>query len=119
MATAKRTKQTDENEETTNMNKKIIASLAIALTIAISGVASTVGCGGSGNGGSGGGGGGGTAGGGGGGGGGTPDMAFVCSQNPTSDPDFLNSCAPAGVDTVEIDPFFPTLAPGGTLPPIQ
>ena len=95
------------------MTKKIIASLAIALAIAVSGVASTVGCGGSGNnGGSGGGGGGG-------GGGSSPDMAFVCVQNPTSDPDFLNSCAPAGVDSVDIDPFFPTLAPGGTLPPIQ
>jgi hypothetical protein len=103
------------------MTKKIIASLAIALAIAVSGVASTVGCGGSGNnGGSGGGGGGGSAGGGGGGGGGSsPDMAFVCVQNPTSDPDFLNSCPPAGVDSVDIDPFFPTLAPGGTLPPIQ
>ncbi len=101
------------------MKKKIIASLALGLTIALSGVASTVGCGGdSNNGGGGGGGGGGTAGGGGG-GGGNPDMAFVCVANPTSDPDFLNGCPPAGVDSVEITPEFPTLAPGGVLPPIQ
>ena len=104
------------------MTKKIIASLAIALAIGVSGVVSTVGCGGSGNnGGSGGGGGGGSAGGGGGGGGGSgsPDMSFVCVPNPTSDPDFLNGCAPAGVDSVDIDPFFPALAPGGVLPAIQ
>lgn len=104
------------------MKKKIIASLALGLTIALSGVASTVGCGGSGNNGGGGGGGGGTAGGGGGGGGGgsgSPDMAFACVANPTSDPDFLNGCAPAGVDSVDVTPFYPTLAPNGTLPPIQ
>jgi len=102
------------------MRNKIIASLALGLVLAASGAATVIGCGGSGNnGGSGGGGGGGTAGGGGGGGGGTPDMAFVCVANPTSDPDFLNSCAPAGVDSVAIDPFFPAKAPNGTLPPIQ
>ncbi|MCU1283062.1 MAG: hypothetical protein JWM53_6608 [bacterium] len=106
------------------MNKKIIASLVLGLSIALSAVGTTLGCGGSNNnGGSGGGGGGGTAGGGGGGGGGgstsNPDMAFSCVAAPTSDPDFLNGCAPAGVDSVEISPFYPTLAPNGTLPPIQ
>ena len=89
------------------------------MTLAVSGVASTVGCGGdSNNGGSGGGGGGGAAGGGGG-GGGNADMSFVCVPNPTSDPDFLNGCAPAGVAQVTIDPNFPTLAPNGVLPTIQ
>ncbi|HEY1587672.1 MAG TPA: hypothetical protein VGH63_18365, partial [Polyangia bacterium] len=55
---------------------------------------------------------------GGGGGGGTAnaDMSFVCVQNPMTNDDFLNSCAPAGVDSVNIDPFYPTLAPGGQLP---
>ncbi len=100
------------------MSKKIIASLALGLMLAASGAASVIGCSNKGSGGSGGGGGGGSAGGGGGGGGGA-DMAFVCVANPTSDPDFLNSCAPAGVDSVLIDPFFPAMAPNGNLPTIQ
>src|SRR5262245_51539804 len=101
--------------------KKMIAGLALGTMLALSGVASTVGCSDNSNGGSGGGGGGGTAGGGGGGGGGTGggDMSFVCVPNPTTDPDFLNSCAPAGVAQVTIDPEFPALAPDGKLPTIQ
>src|SRR5262245_55779937 len=108
------------------MSKKIIASLALGLVLAVSGATtvSTVGCSNSNNnGGGGGGGGGGTAGGGGGGGGGgsmgNPDMSFVCVPNPTSDPDFLNGCPPAGVDSIDITPFYPDKAPGGVLPPIQ
>ena len=103
--------------------KKIIAGLALGTMLALSGVTSTIGCSNSNNnGGGGGGGGGGTAGGGGGGGGGgmgNADMSFVCVPNPTSDPDFLNSCPPAGVAQVAIDPEFPTLAPNGQLPTIQ
>jgi hypothetical protein len=106
------------------MSKKIIASLALGLVLAVSAVTtvSTIGCGGdSNNGGSGGGGGGGAGGGGGGtgGGGGDADMSFVCVPNPTSDPDFLNGCPPAGVDTFEINPTFPDKAPNGVLPAIQ
>jgi hypothetical protein len=103
------------------MSKKIIVGLAGGLMLAIASVTTVVGCGGNGNnGGSGGGGGGGSAGGGGGGGGGgSPDMAFVCVQNPTSDPDFLNSCPPAGTDSVDITPFYPAnVMPDGTLPAI-
>ena len=93
--------------------KKIIASLALGLVLATAGASAIIGCGGNGNnGGSGGtGGGGGTS--------GNADMAFVCVPNPTSDPDFLNGCAPAGVDSVDIDPFYPAMAPGGVLPPIN
>ncbi len=100
---------------------KIIASLALGLVLATAGMSTIIGCGGNGNnGGSGGtGGGGGSAGGGGGGGGGDADMAFVCVPTPTTDPDFLNGCPPAGVDSVDIDPFFPAMAPGGVLPPIN
>lgn len=100
------------------MKKNIIASLALGLVLAASAAGSIIGCGGSNNnGGSGGGGGGGTAGSGGGGGGmGNADMAFVCVQNPMTNDDFLNSCAPAGVDSVNIDPFYPSLAPNGQLP---
>ena len=105
------------------MTKKIILSLAVGLMLALSFATSSVGCGGSNNnGGSGGGGGGGAAGGGGGGGGGgttSPDMAFVCVANPMSGDDFLNGCAPATVDKVDITPFYPTLAPGGVLPALQ
>jgi hypothetical protein len=105
-----------------NMTKKIVLSLAVGLMLALSFATGSVGCGGSGNnGGSGGGGGGGAAGGGGGGGGGTsdPDMGFVCVANPTMGDDFLNGCAPATVDKVEIAPFYPSLAPGGVLPALQ
>jgi len=49
---------------------------------------------------------------------GSPDMSFVCVMNPMSDPDFLNGCAPATVQSVDITPFYPTLAPGGVLPPL-
>jgi hypothetical protein len=104
------------------MTKKIILSLAVGLTLALSAAVGTVGCGGSGNnGGSGGGGGGGAAGGGGGGGGGAGDvdMGFVCVASPMSGDDFLNGCAPATVDKVEITPTYPTLAPGGVLPALQ
>src|SRR5690242_7157559 len=55
----------------------------------------------------------------GGGGGGNGDMAvagFQCVTTPVSNNDFLNSCAPASVDKVEIVPEFPTLAPAGVLP---
>lgn len=48
--------------------------------------------------------------------GGGADMSFVCVQDPTSGDDFLNSCAPASVQFVDITPFYPTLAPGGVLP---
>jgi hypothetical protein len=50
---------------------------------------------------------------------GTPDMSFVCSTMPMDNLSFLNSCAPASVNFVDIDPFYPTLAPGGVLPPLQ
>jgi hypothetical protein len=97
------------------MSKKIIASLALGMVLAASAAGSIIGCGGNGNnGGSGGTGGGGS--GGGGGGMGNADMSFVCVPNPMTNDDFLNSCAPAGVDSVNIDPFYPTLAPGGQLP---
>jgi hypothetical protein len=46
----------------------------------------------------------------------TPDMSFVCFDNPTTNDELLNSCAPATVDKVDIVPFFPTLAPNGQLP---
>jgi hypothetical protein len=46
-------------------------------------------------------------------------MGFVCVANPTTGDDFLNGCAPATVDKVEIAPFYPTLAPGGVLPALQ
>ena len=98
------------------MSKTIIASLALGLVLAASAAGSIIGCGGSNNGGAGGAGGGGTGGGGGGGSMGNPDMAFVCVQNPMTNDDFLNSCAPAGVDSVNIDPFYPSLAPNGQLP---
>ena len=49
----------------------------------------------------------------------SPDMSFVCVQNPVSNDDFLNSCAPASVDKVDIMPFYPALAPNGVLPPLQ
>ena len=103
------------------MSKKMIASLALGLVLAVSAVTtvSTIGCGGDSNNGGGGGGGGGGVAGGGGGGGGDADMSFVCVPNPTSDPDFLNSCPPAGVDTFEINPTFPDKAPNGVLPAIQ
>jgi hypothetical protein len=104
------------------MTKKIILSLAVCLMLAVSFTVGSVGCGGNGNnGGSGGGGGGGSAGGGGGGGGGTGggDMGFACVASPMSGDDFLNGCAPATVDKVEISPFYPTLAPGGVLPALQ
>jgi hypothetical protein len=104
------------------MTKKIILSLAVGLMLALCFTAGSIGCGGSNNnGGSGGGGGGGTAGGGGGGGGGgnDVDMGFVCVASPMTGDDFLNSCAPATVDKVEIAPFYPTLAPGGVLPALQ
>ena len=60
-------------------------------------------------------------GGGGAGGGGTanPDMAFVCVTNPVTSSDFLNSCPEATVSNVDIEPFYPALAPGGTLPALQ
>lgn len=87
----------------------LAAGLMLSLTV--------IGCGG--NGGTGGGGSGGTGGGGGSSGGG-PDMAmWTCVKTPTSDPDFLNGCAPSGVDTVTITPTFPTLAPNGKLPTLQ
>jgi hypothetical protein len=44
---------------------------------------------------------------------------FQCVTTPVSSDDFLNSCAPASVDKVEIVPEFPTLAPAGVLPQIQ
>lgn len=95
------------------MSKNIIASLALGLVFAASAAGSIIGCGGGNNGGSGGTGGGGA---GGGGGNGNADMSFVCAKNPTTNDEFLNSCAPAGVDSVNIDPFYPSLAPNGQLP---
>ena len=103
--------------------KTIIVSLAVGLVLALSLATGSIGCGGNGNtggNGGGGGGGGGAAGGGGGGGGmGGADMGFACVATPMSGSDFLNSCAPATVNQVEITPFFPTLAPNGTLPALQ
>ena len=96
------------------MKKNIIASLALGLVLAASAAGSIIGCGGGNNGGSGGTGGGGS--GGGGGGNGTAGLSFVCAQNPTTNDELLNSCAPAGVDSVNIDPFYPSLAPNGQLP---
>jgi hypothetical protein len=109
------------------MNKKIILGLVAGLTLSLTAI---VGCGGSSNnnnngGGGGSAGGGGTAGGGGGGGGGggaggggtsSPDMGFQCVTNPVSSSDFLNSCPEATVSNVDIEPFYPTLAPNGVLP---
>jgi hypothetical protein len=100
--------------------KKIIASLALGLVLATAGMSTIIGCSTSNNnGGSGGTGGGGSGGTGGSGGSGNADMSFVCVPNPTSDPDFLNSCPPASVTSVDIEPFYPAMAPGGVLPPIQ
>ncbi len=102
------------------MSKKIIISVGAGLVLLGWSMVSVVGCGGNGN--NGGGGAGGTGAGGGsvdmagGGGAGGGDMAFVCVQNPMADPDFLNACAPANVDSVLIDPFYPQLAPNGALP---
>jgi hypothetical protein len=47
---------------------------------------------------------------------GSPDMAFVCVMNPVTNDDFLNSCAPASVDQIDIMPFYPSQAPNGVLP---
>jgi hypothetical protein len=92
------------------MTKTIILSLAAGFMLTLAGL----GCGGgngNGNGGSGGTGGG---------GGHNQDMAmWSCVKSPTSDPDFLNGCPPAGVDTFTITPTWPTLAPNGNLPPLQ
>jgi hypothetical protein len=98
------------------MTKNIILSLAAGLALSVS----AMGCGG--NGGTGGNGGSGGTGGaaGGGGGSGGPDMAmWTCVKSPASDPDFLNGCSAPGVDTYTISPTFPSLAPGGKLPPLQ
>ena len=46
----------------------------------------------------------------------SPDMAFVCSANPMTNDELLNSCAPASVDHVDITPFYPAMAPNGVLP---
>jgi hypothetical protein len=98
------------------MTKKIILSLVVGLVLAASAVTGTIGCGDGGNGGNGGGGGGGSAGGG---GGAPPDMAWACTADPMTSEEILNGCAPATVDTVMINPFWPTLAPNGVLPPLQ
>jgi hypothetical protein len=99
------------------MLKKIALCLAFAAGSTLL-VAAAVGCDSNGNtgGGGGSGGSGGSGGGGGGGGGGNPDMGFQCVMNPMTDPDFLNSCAPASVQSVDITPFYPALAPNGQLP---
>jgi len=47
-----------------------------------------------------------------------PDMTPACvTGTPMSNTDFLNACTNA--DSVEIDPFYPTNAPNGQLPPLQ
>ena len=47
-----------------------------------------------------------------------PDLTPACvSGTPASNTDFLNACTNA--DSVEIDPFYPTNAPNGQLPPLQ
>ena len=51
--------------------------------------------------------------------GGGADMSFVCNSSPMMGDDFLNSCAPASVQFVDITPFYPSLAPNGQLPPLQ
>jgi hypothetical protein len=51
--------------------------------------------------------------------GGNPDMSCPCVANPMMGDDFLNSCAPASVQSVPITPFYPTLAPNGVLPPLN
>jgi hypothetical protein len=51
---------------------------------------------------------------------GTPgaDMTPVkdCVQNPMTNEDFLNSCAPETVVPFTLDPQYPAQAPGGVLP---
>ena len=47
----------------------------------------------------------------------TGDMgAGGCAMTSTDNASFLNSCAPATVDFVEIQPTYPSLAPNGVLP---
>lgn len=45
-----------------------------------------------------------------------PDMSPAACPTPTDNLSFLDSCAPATVDFVDIMPEYPTLAPGGVLP---
>ena len=58
-------------------------------------------------------------GGGGGGGGGSGDMAITCASNPMTPVELLNACTSAQTGDPNKDaPYFPSLAPGGNLPPL-
>ena len=59
-------------------------------------------------------------GGGGGGGGGGGDMAMpTCVSNPMTSVELLNACTTAqSGDPAKDAPYFPSLAPGGNLPPL-
>jgi len=50
-----------------------------------------------------------------------PDLAPPpCVMTPTSGTDFLNACTGAQTgDPAKDYPYFPSLAPGGVLPPLQ
>jgi hypothetical protein len=50
-------------------------------------------------------------------GGGNPDMAPSCVMNPMTSVEIENACTDA--DSYDKQPFYPTRAPGGTLPPLQ
>jgi hypothetical protein len=47
-------------------------------------------------------------------GGGGADMAQTCSMNPMTHVEIINACTDS--QSVDIQPFFPTSAPNGTLP---
>jgi hypothetical protein len=53
---------------------------------------------------------------------GSPDMAMApaaCVQNPTTSVELLNACTTAqSGDPAKDAPYFPSLAPGSTLPPL-
>lgn len=47
-------------------------------------------------------------------GGGNADMAQTCFMNPTTHVQIINACTTA--QAIDITPFYPSSAPGGTLP---
>lgn len=47
-----------------------------------------------------------------------PDMSPTCfTGTPANNADFLNACTSA--PSIDIEPFYPTNAPNGVLPPLQ
>lgn len=44
------------------------------------------------------------------------DMSIECVKNPTKHVELINACTPA--QSYDKKPFYPTLAPGGALPPL-